>query len=233
MTVSGRMAGPTTAQPIVVAILERGRSGWRITESTRRVLMICPGCGSDNTVKYGRTRYGTQRYQCRNCRYPSRTRRTFIDWSDLNPLFRGRRKYKALAVALGALEKGFSVRESAKIASLAKYTVTLLRRRWLQSKAPFMPMCQCGREVGHNGWCRWRFLRSERRKRFMARWNKRFRLKLVSPEIVIIPTARCAIKACPFPVSGEGTLCRQHMVFEKAGFSSMQSSLNPALLESQ
>ncbi|WP_156914910.1 IS1/IS1595 family N-terminal zinc-binding domain-containing protein [Rubidibacter lacunae] len=35
---------------------------------TSRDMPKCPECGSEEYIKYGRTRYGKQRYKCKTCR---------------------------------------------------------------------------------------------------------------------------------------------------------------------
>lgn len=62
---------------------------------------------------------------------------------------------------------GYSVRNICSALGVAKGTVT--RYRFLLRRAGHDLRCQCGREGGHQGWCRWRFARSAARKAVMAR----------------------------------------------------------------
>ena len=64
---------------------------------------------------------------------------------------------------------GYSNRSAAKILNISKTTTRLLRRKLALKGEVFL--CLCGQASTHQGWCSWRFQRSEARQKFMRVWH--------------------------------------------------------------
>src|SRR6516164_368219 len=80
--------------------------------------MQCPTCQSE-ARKFGRDRYGNQRYQCQECR------RTFSD-RPVRPLDEMRLPLDKALVCLQLLTEGNSIRATTRISGVAKDTVIAL-----------------------------------------------------------------------------------------------------------
>lgn len=94
---------------------------------------------------------------------------------------------------------GLSIRRTADVVGASRQTVQVYRQLYAQQLADEgrpQPNCQCGRVVGHRGWCTWRYQQSEKRQAFLKGWNRR-PLKVVSsepgPELILAlrPARRC------------------------------------------
>jgi hypothetical protein len=53
---------------------------------------------------------------------------------------------------------GYSKRATARTVGVSTNTI---RHYW-----PSGALCGCGRDSGHNGWCKWRYLRSNKRREY-------------------------------------------------------------------
>lgn len=73
--------------------------------------------------------------------------------------------------ALRLFECGYPNRGVARILGISKTTVKLYRKKFTLRGMAFR--CLCGQASTHQGWCRWRFERSEARQEFMRRWHSR------------------------------------------------------------
>lgn len=70
-----------------------------------------------------------------------------------------------------AFLSGESVRGAMHQAGVAKLTVEKFYREFRESGMQ-QPLCACGRESGHKGWCSHRYSKSEARQTFMEHWGK-------------------------------------------------------------
>lgn len=70
-----------------------------------------------------------------------------------------------------AFLSGESVRGAMRQAGVAKLTVEKFYREFRESGMQ-QPLCACGRESGHKGWCSHRYSKSEARQTFMEHWGK-------------------------------------------------------------
>lgn len=74
-----------------------------------------------------------------------------------------------------AIESGKGIRETSRETGVAKATVkniqTLIVAQRIEEGAP-LPLCECGREVGHRGWCKNRVKKSPKRQKFLKEWGK-------------------------------------------------------------
>lgn len=69
---------------------------------------------------------------------------------------------------------GMSSRAVKRALGISSATVAFYRKKYSNP-----PLCPCGALVTHQGWCRARFLASERRQEFMTRWHPTKRWPLV------------------------------------------------------
>lgn len=146
-------------------------------EPTLATLGICPLCGSDEIKKFGMSWSHTQRFRCKACL------RTFsekplpflgIDLSNTRPSKRD--KLKAVIIAL---LQGGTVRGVGRSHGLAVETVRKIYRQLKKAGILDHVRCACGQQASHQGWCSYRFNRSERRQAALARLHERQRRKLL------------------------------------------------------
>lgn len=74
-----------------------------------------------------------------------------------------------------AIESGKGIRETSRETGVAKNTVkkiqTLVVAQRIEEGVA-TPCCECGREVGHRGWCKTRIQKSPKRQKFLKKWSK-------------------------------------------------------------
>ena len=71
---------------------------------------------------------------------------------------------------ISTLKSGFGVRDTARICSCNKNTAA--RYRNLLREQGQLPLCTCGKQIGHNGWCSARLQQHPLRKKFLReRWG--------------------------------------------------------------
>lgn len=80
---------------------------------------------------------------------------------------------------MNLLLNSVSVRKTAATVGVSPVTVTRYRKiiqgLVLLSDDEELPRCKCGGELGHQGWCKWRYDRSERRQRTLKALHERQR----------------------------------------------------------
>lgn len=78
-----------------------------------------------------------------------------------------------VALIIGSLSAGQSIRVTAKIAGCDKHTVQRYCKMLLAANPNARGMCACGKPNSHKEWCKVRYAKSPARQAFMKRWNKR------------------------------------------------------------
>lgn len=112
--------------------------------------MVCPGCKSDDVVRWGLTRIGTARFKCCDCG------QTFCRDAKMNTIPELKKKR-----LISCYLSGYSIRLGARLAEVHKNTARLY---YAEFKHEFgQVQCPCGLEAGHKGWCAWRFRQSSKR----------------------------------------------------------------------
>jgi len=113
----------------------------------------CPICGADlSYYKKG------ARARCAGCEYDD----------TVKGVVRMRKFMRACAM----LDKGYSIREVARMTGLAKQTVQTIKDQTAYYLGEYDEVkCGCGGKAGHRGWCWWRLQRSPKRRAFLARWH--------------------------------------------------------------
>jgi hypothetical protein len=66
---------------------------------------------------------------------------------------------------------GDSIRNAARTGGVSKLTAEKFYKDF-KSEGLVQPLCGCGKEAGHNGWCSHRYKQSQSRQTFMEHWNK-------------------------------------------------------------
>ena len=133
--------------------------------------MECRRCGNPDTIKYGFTVSGEQRYECKRCHSITKPTPRREDVVLYTPMPKIRKVMEALAA-------GESIRKAAAAAGCAKRTV----ERIIVVMRPPLGDCPCGLPWGHRNWCSYRFSKSPARRSFMAEW--RGKRGLLNPEQV-------------------------------------------------
>lgn len=73
-----------------------------------------------------------------------------------------------LDAAKAAILNGFGNRETHRMTGMSKRTVAKLRG--ILERDHGIVSCPCGKPATHNGWCRVRYARSEKRQQFIKKW---------------------------------------------------------------
>lgn len=93
-----------------------------------------------------------------------------IDLSDVFPS--NRPAYKE---AITAFMRGISLRSVARQSGLSAVSIRKIYRKMKAAGMLQYVKCACGQQASHQGWCTYRFQRSERRQAYLAKMHERQR----------------------------------------------------------
>jgi hypothetical protein len=82
-----------------------------------------------------------------------------------------------LDMVIKSFIQGDGIRKASREVGIAKNTVSKYYRMFVKINNGIDPSCKCGLPVTHQGWCKERYKKSDARKLFMSKWNKRTRRK--------------------------------------------------------